>query len=439
MSAEDEKSTEPGDVKLETATLTNQFGNSIDIENFIAEVNIYEDIWSPVMYGDIVLSDSTNLITDFPILGNETLKLTYRTKVFEKAAAGMIDHTFQCYALESRTFSNDREQGFKLQFISQEGYNDQIITLSETFRGYTHEIAQKLFDKIKAEGKLILTDTPHQFKVSITPCFWTPIRTLNYLAKLCRGANNGGTDFIFFESNKSFYFSTLETIIKEQVQGSLFEHYVVEHGGTKIPRRQNGYGYRGAKLPDGFTVIEDVQIPSTMDVLSTQDSGFYSSAGRAFNFTTGEHFESFWDAKKYFKDFVKTNDGVPIPKKVNSNPYANQTFIPLNSYLYNDFEYNDEYIGQTMWRKSYFSSFQQYKFRIEIPGRTDIQVGDCIYLSFPTINEKYEDNNKPVFDRLLSGVYVLSALHHKFDASRHTILAEVIRNGLEFSLGGQEG
>jgi hypothetical protein len=40
---------------------------------------------------------------------------------------------------------------------------------------------------------------------------------------------------------------------------------------------------------------------------------------------------------------------------------------------------------------------------------------------------------------LLSGVYVLSALHHKFDASRHTILAEVIRNGLEFSLGGQEG
>jgi len=87
MSAEDEKSTEPGDVKLETATLTNQFGNTVDIENFIAEVNIYEDIWSPVMYGDIVLSDSTNLITDFPILGNETLKITYRTKIFEKAAA----------------------------------------------------------------------------------------------------------------------------------------------------------------------------------------------------------------------------------------------------------------------------------------------------------------------------------------------------------------
>jgi hypothetical protein len=438
MALEDELSTEPGDVKLETATLTNQFGDTIDIENFIAEVNIYEDLWSPVMHGELVISDSANIVTDFPILGNEILEIAYRTKVFEKAAAGMIKHKFQCYALESRTFSNDREQGFKLCFMSIEGYKDQIITLSETFRGYTHDLAEKLFGKIQEEGSLIVTDKPHQFEVTFTPCFWTPLRSLNYLCKLSRGANNAGTDFIFFESNKSFYFTTIETIIKEQVQGSLFEHYVVEQPGTKIQRRANGYGYRGAKLPDGFTVVEDIQIPSTMDIIATQDSGFYSSAGRAFNFTTGEHFESFWDAKKYFKDYVKTNDGVPIPKKVNSNPYANQTFIPLNSYLFDDFEYNEEFIGQTMWRKSYFASLQQYKFRIEIPGRTDIQVGDCIYLDFPTIGEKYQDNSKPVFDKLLSGVYVLSALHHKFDASRHTIFAEVIRNGLEYSLGGQE-
>jgi hypothetical protein len=38
-----------------------------------------------------------------------------------------------------------------------------------------------------------------------------------------------------------------------------------------------------------------------------------------------------------------------------------------------------------------------------------------------------------VLDPLLSGFYVISAIHHKFDSDRHVMTVELIKNGLSDS------
>ena len=41
------------------------------------ELNFYEDIYSPVLSGDITITDTTGIVESFPIIGEEVLEVTF--------------------------------------------------------------------------------------------------------------------------------------------------------------------------------------------------------------------------------------------------------------------------------------------------------------------------------------------------------------------------
>ena len=43
------------------------------------ELNFYEDIYSPIVSGDITLTDTVGLIESFPIIGEEILDVSFST------------------------------------------------------------------------------------------------------------------------------------------------------------------------------------------------------------------------------------------------------------------------------------------------------------------------------------------------------------------------
>ena len=68
-----------GDYSLETLTITSpSTGETADITDFMLELNLYEDLFSFCMTGNVILADAANLISNLPILGNE-----YITKKLE--------------------------------------------------------------------------------------------------------------------------------------------------------------------------------------------------------------------------------------------------------------------------------------------------------------------------------------------------------------------
>jgi len=83
-------------------------------------------------------------------------------------------------------------------------------------------------------------------------------------------------------------------------------------------------------------------------------------------------------------------------------------------------------------RKGYLNSFDNNKFEAVLPGRTDIQVGNVISLLYPSAEAPGEDLST-VLDPLLSGFYIISAIHHKFNSTRHSMITELIKNGYEDS------
>ena len=77
-----------GDFNITKMTLTS---SNLDIEtgsgaNFLDlatsvwhELNLYEDIYSPIISGDITLTDTVGLIESFPIIGEEIFELSFST------------------------------------------------------------------------------------------------------------------------------------------------------------------------------------------------------------------------------------------------------------------------------------------------------------------------------------------------------------------------
>ena len=87
----DEVLVQAGDFKLEkliiTSPTTEEFA---DITEFMMEINLYEDLFSPCMTGNVVLADATNLISNLPILGNEYITIKLRTPSLEDIPENVI-------------------------------------------------------------------------------------------------------------------------------------------------------------------------------------------------------------------------------------------------------------------------------------------------------------------------------------------------------------
>ena len=58
------------------------------------ELNFYEDIYSPVLSGDITITDTTGIVESFPIIGEEVLEVTFsNVGVFPRPLGSLVSPT----------------------------------------------------------------------------------------------------------------------------------------------------------------------------------------------------------------------------------------------------------------------------------------------------------------------------------------------------------
>ncbi len=83
MSYNEEILQKAGTVLTEEITISLVNGEVVDLVNFVVELNLYEDLFSPCLTGNLTIVDSANLISELPILGIEFITIKYRTPTFE--------------------------------------------------------------------------------------------------------------------------------------------------------------------------------------------------------------------------------------------------------------------------------------------------------------------------------------------------------------------
>ena len=115
-----------GDIQFEELKLISSTNDVVDLSEFLVELNIFEDIFSNYLYGNIVITDSRNLIDKFNIHGEEFLNVKFRTPSFPDSA--IIQKTFRVFKLSDREIVRDKNtQNFILHFISVEMFYDILL------------------------------------------------------------------------------------------------------------------------------------------------------------------------------------------------------------------------------------------------------------------------------------------------------------------------
>lgn len=238
----------------------------IDISRVFAEINLFEDLFSNAMYGNILIGDSHNLLDQLSIQGLEGIRIKVRTPGLSDKQ--IIHKTFGIYALtDQQVLNNDRYQSYRLHFCSLELLNDALnkplnrsmpsksdgidakqesiipfiyqkffvrdgpdfvprnlvlkgnmMTKEGTYSDLVMGAASYDHTEMTQEKGIYYDDAKSatgSVKIKFIIPNWTPLKSINWVTSrsVPKQTEQAGS-FLFYESNKAFHFASINALIK---------------------------------------------------------------------------------------------------------------------------------------------------------------------------------------------------------------------------------
>lgn len=438
---------QPGDVDIEEMYLISSTGTLISLIDYLVEFNLYEYIFNNTLSGDIVISDSRNLIKFMPIIGEEFLVVRLRTPSLED----VISKTFRVYALTDRRIVADQNtQVYTLKFCSVENIVDTLSPLYSSFEGNVTDIVSYIYDNfllsprnfkvtgnsaelLEAGSDLALFNQTSNNIKFVSPG-WTPLECINWLCSKAIPTSGTACNFLFWETNKRFYFGNLE---------NLFSKY---HSFNKVPGVYRlaaasvpGVRSRGTDdLMEKMTLIEDLSIKRSVDFLKNMYNGYLASRSISLDLINKSYENVEYDHLGAFNNYshISGPGSSGFFKDTYRNTHNHIKFHPKQPNLFSNVIGNANEVSAQVYgnRLSNLLELTNFKMHINIPGRTDLEVGSLIEMDFPDtgpVDDK--DMAYDYKDELYSGTYLVTALRHKINllsGGRHTIVAEVVKDSV---------
>lgn len=441
--------TRAGDVLIEELILLASDNTVMDLRDFVVEINLFEDMFSNFLHGNLVISDSRNLIEKLNLHGEEVLITKIRTPSLDKIHT--ISKTFRTYKISDRKIVRDNNtQTFVIHFASTELYLDILLPVFISFEGKISDVVEKVFTNyistfrdydIEESGTSVTTSAQQSpfiilnnpsNKVKFVSPGWSPFKIINWLASKSIPEDGKASNFLFFESNKAFYFGSVEYILKNAVENnsSLGTYFISASNMSELNSTKD--------LNREMFIARDVEMVNTVDQIKNFTNGYLASRliyldvyNKEYQAIDYDHVEEY---KNYFHTSGQGDKAVP-PFFENSlrNFTTNISFYPKNPKLYNNFEDNVNEKMDIIYgnRKSSLLDLNNIRMNITVPGRTDIEVGRMLNFIFPSLDTKSEeDSTSSKSDKLYSGNYLVTAIRHKFNKNEHVMTMEIVKDSL---------
>jgi len=428
----------PGEVSIEELILVAN-GKFIPLNDYLVELNIFESIFSNVVSGDILISDSRNLVRFLPIIGEEYLIVKLQTPTLNS----QIYKTFRVTSVEDRTIVRDQNtQLYKLKFISREAIVDSLSPLYSAFTGTVSTIVEKIFSEnieITRNLNYNLNETLSSSqdktglqvystaanKVKFVSPGWTPFECINWLARKAMPTSGKACNFLMWETTQQFYFGTIEDILDK---GEVVGQY--NYSATSVDRGTDD-------VAEKMALIQNINVLNGLDHLSSLDNGYFASTLIAVDLIKKKRDIAEYDHVAEFSKYkhVVKNSALPLFSTDNAlrNFNSHIRVYPKHPGIHTNVSDNyNEKMGEIYGnRLSNLLDLNTLKLNISIYGRTDIEAGRLMNIKFPDIGPaSSEDKTTEHLDNRYSGTYLITSLHHKINIVKHMITMEVIRDSI---------
>ena len=372
----------------------------LDSPTSFIELCIFEDLFSNVLKGTLVFVDTQGLVETLPIIGDETLILSYSTpsgegtktstdSVTNRESRTQAEETykqrFKVYDIQE-VRAQERANFYKLFFISEEYIFSSKMKVSKGYKGRRYsEMVQDVMNKVnekisKPLHKKIYLEQTETLQNVIVPN-WSPFQAINFFASRAISGdispaditdpNNAdektlpiGALYFFYEKlGSGFYFESVESMILKQKQINEIPFY------QYTPKLSEG---RSSNLGLGFFGVENFEIKSSFKSIENLRRGKFGSKLIAYdpvrmkyevikydyykqkNENVSTDFDTQTetitqnpenvtdDSNRIFSDFVGL-DVSALDKKVNKTISSNSDYVGSNEAVINLFTTSKEH------------------------------------------------------------------------------------------------
>ena len=443
-----------GAVDIQELTLISGAGVHVSLVSYLSAFNLYEDVYAGGMYGNVVLTDSLGLINKMSIVGEEYLNVKIDTPGFNSP----IWKTFKCCGISDREFVRDTTtERYVLHFVSPEVFLDHYMPVQRAFNGPVEDIVADLFNRYLshprnmniADGNLV--DSEDSTELSIfTECktpvkfvspTWSAMKCLSWLASKVTSTDTtlNAANFLFFESNKRFYWGSMEDMVRTQRDAqNIVGIYIYSPGNVK---EEADYStimadsrlYKNPDLTRDFFSVHELNVMSNVDVLKNIQTGYLASVFHELDITSRKYNEIQYDHVVKYPYYQHTSNSAKgfFADDAVRVPYAHQIMGFKHVGLHDNTPNNlNEFANKVVpVRNSMLAEMNQIKLKISVYGRTDVEVGSMMYFVYPKSGPKNEsDLSKGNQDEIYSGLYVITAIHHHITLSQHTMTWEIVKD-----------
>lgn len=411
----------PGDVNVIDILLLSEDGQrSYSLISQASTIHVYESIMSPVIWADIEISDSQGLLQNFPILGEEYVKIVFGTP-FSTATASYL---LRVNSVNNKQVSeNNRKITYTLQCCSAELMKNvkQFITIKKT--DTIQNIVLSVFDDYIKTEKPVFVDTTTGIEETVIAKL-TPFQAIDFLRQRAVSNRYETSSFCFYESRFGYHFTTLERYIEDGAK-------IVEKGETDKVFFYDNNRKTGVENVTYRNILA-YNLISYGDSISRVQNGGLTNQVQQFDLITGDLRKATYTDNLGADAFRPSSQTSSAGNSTGFLQKHGQTSTTVRLVTTQSDKSASDLVDKLSKSQAFAQKLSQNITQIHIYGDADISIGDVINVRLPSGVDT--TTGKDTTSKMDSGTYTVTKIRQMIsmgDRPQYTQALELIKHDLQ--------
>ena len=433
------------DVTVERLLIQSAAGK-YDLLPHLDELNIYEDIFSNTVRGDITLDDAYNIPYKLPIVGEEIIdcKIKMEGDSGEDKDYRIVNPpNLHVHELLDRYKLVDPDTGlgpaqmqrFSLNFVSEQYISNFHSCVSKAYSGWTiGDIVEDIYNNYLDDDKgfLNITDTAREENIIIPN--WHPHDAFNWLARRAQPEASDAVNYVYYEAIDSSNFVSLESLSQVDTVLSII----------KTPRESDPHKIEG--LSGSFIKADDISFIANNNKLKSIRKGQYASKLITHDILTKQIAQHDYDGLQDFKNYkhleewpsigysqveaqvgntFRTSFAPPLIGKevVAEGDYIHDmtdsavSFYPKHNKMYGAdpaTEYDNKVEDWKLQHSGQMSLYDGITLQVQCAGVSTLRVGQTVEVFMLSAETTSTGEFDVATDKYMSGKYMITSIRHIF-------------------------
>ena len=390
------KNYELDDVKVYDIKITNANGTDTkDIRGQLLTMSIYEDIQEPTIYAEILLVDQISLISKLPIVGEETVVISFKTPSRDE----ITTYNLRVFNISGEAVQDSNKGSvYKLQCVSEEHFVGSVLNIEKAYKDIISNIVTDiLVNNLKTTKQLDIEPTKGLIPWVIPRM--NPFQAIDHVRQRAISQVPTGGVFVFYEDQMGIHFRSIESLI-EMGQQTINSRVFTYDPATKEDTLRHTHAFRN--------MINYEHLKKT-DTVMKLASGVFNNITKSYDIHTKAFGETIFKLAEQSNKIVTGQTKASLPNSGEfienySNMDQYKFFAPKD--ISKGTDYTTDYMG---YKQSFATLFNQNIVRAFVHGDNYLKIGDMVTLQLPETSGIKTTDKK---DRQYSGNYLITKLRH---------------------------